>query len=210
MTASDPASAAVILNRARARARAEDLCRFIDASPMPFQGAEECARTLRDAGFEELSESDSWDLQPGGGYFLDRNGSTVIAFRMGGGAPAETGVSAVGAHLDSPNLRVKPHAATTNLGYRQLAVDVYGGPILASWSDRDLGLAGRVVLGKGTAGRAGHLDRVEDAARGRAPTGGAAHQRGHPPESQGQRGRPPARQATPPAADPRPRFHRAG
>ena len=141
---------AVILNRERARARALDLARFIDASPMPYQGCAEAVRRLTAAGFRALGEGDAWKLEAGRGYYITRADTTVLAFRVGKRAPSATGFAAIGTHLDSPNLRVKPHAEGLAQGYWQLGVDVYGGPILASWLDRDLGLAGRVVLQTGT------------------------------------------------------------
>jgi aspartyl aminopeptidase len=137
---------AVILDRDRARARALDLCRYVDASPMPYQASAESVRRLREAGYSLLREGDAWDLEPGRGYFVTRADTTVIAFRVGKQAPSATGFSLVGAHIDSPNLRVKPNADGLAAGYWVLGVDVYGGAILASWPDRDLGLAGRVVL----------------------------------------------------------------
>lgn len=148
-------SGAVVLDAKRARDRALDLCRFVDASPMPFQACAEITRRLREAGYEPLSEGDAWKLEKGRGYFVTRADTTVIAFRVGAKAPSETGFSVVGAHVDSPNLRLKPNAETTCGGYRQLGVEVYGGAILATWLDRDLGLAGRVVVQgkKGTTSR---------------------------------------------------------
>ena len=123
-----------------------DLCRFIDAGVMPYQAQAEICRRLTAAGYERLAEADPWKLVPGGGYFITRADTTVVAFRVGGMAPSETGFAIVGAHVDSPNLRIKPNAATSSFGYRKLGVDVYGGALLATWADRDLGLAGRVVL----------------------------------------------------------------
>lgn len=139
-------SAPVILDRARALDRAHDLLDYVDASPMPYLAAAETTRRLVAAGYRRLEEGAAWDLEPGGGYFLDRNGSTVVAFRLGTRPPADTGVSAVGAHLDSPNLRIKPRGGYTQFGHRQLAAEMYGGALLATWTDRDLGLSGRVVL----------------------------------------------------------------
>jgi len=147
--------APVLLDAARATARARDLCAFVDASPMPFQAVAESARRLVAAGFEELAESAAWKLEAGRGYFVTRNTSTILAFRLAAKAPSETGVALVGAHVDSPNLRVKPRAETTVEGYRRLEVEVYGGPILATWTDRDLGIAGRVVLAGDGAGPRG-------------------------------------------------------
>ncbi len=140
---------AVVLDADRALARAEDLCRFIDCGPMPQLAAVECARRLTGAGYQELREEYAWRLAPGGCYYVMRAGTTVIAFRAGSQAPAEAGIRAVGAHLDSPNLRVKPHGMNVAEGYRRLAVEVYGGALLATWTDRDLGLAGRLVVQDG-------------------------------------------------------------
>jgi aspartyl aminopeptidase len=146
---------AVILDAARATSRARDLCAFVDACPMPYQATAECARRLAAAGYEELTEGAPWKLRAGGGYFVTRNRTTLLAFRLAAKAPSETGVALVGAHLDSPNLRVKPRGETSHEGYRQLAVEVYGGAILATWLDRDLGIAGRVVLSGGGSGPRG-------------------------------------------------------
>ena len=149
--------AAVILDAKRAVARAKDMCAFIDASPMPYQAVAECARRLAAAGFRELAEGAEWKLEPGRGYWVTRNSTTLLAFRLAAKAPSSTGVALVGAHVDSPNLRVKPRADTVSEGYRQLGVEVYGGPILATWTDRDLGLAGRVVLSGDGAGPRGRV-----------------------------------------------------
>jgi aspartyl aminopeptidase len=141
--------AAVILDRDRAIARSLDLCRFIDAGPMPQLAAREVARRLDAAGYSALSEADAWALEPGAGYYVIRGDTTVVAFRVGAESPAEAGFRAFGAHLDSPNLRVKPVGTSTSEGYRRLAVEVYGGVLLPTWADRDLGLAGRVVIRDG-------------------------------------------------------------
>ncbi len=142
----NPGSAPVILDRDRARARAEDLLSYVDASPMPHHAVAETERRLRAAGYQELREDAAWDLAPGDARYVIRGGSTILAFRLGTEAPSETGVRAVGAHVDSPNLRVKPVGETGRFGYRQLAVSMYGGAIVASWTDRDLGLAGRLIV----------------------------------------------------------------
>jgi aspartyl aminopeptidase len=140
---------AVVLDRDRARERTLDLARFVDASPMPYQASAESQRRLEAAGYTRLEEGEAWDLAPGAQHFIVRADTTVVAFRVGRRPPSQTGFAMVGAHLDSPNLRLKPHAETGAQGYRQLAVEVYGGPILATWTDRDLGLAGRVVVQSG-------------------------------------------------------------
>lgn len=124
---------------------ARDLCSYIDASPTPYHAVAETARRLRAAGFTALEESDEWRLGPGDRRYIVRDGS-IIAFELGMRPLAESGFRIVGAHTDSPNLRIKPRAAVESNGYLQLAVEPYGGVLLHSWLDRDLSLAGRVSL----------------------------------------------------------------
>ncbi len=123
---------------------AQDLLDFIDASPSPWHAVATAEQRLQAAGFSRLQESASWQLQPGGRYFVVRGGASLIAFIIGQGAPAEHGLRLVGAHTDSPGLRLKPRAAHACEGHVRLGVEVYGGPILATFADRDLSLAGRV------------------------------------------------------------------
>ena len=125
---------------------AQDLASFIDASPTPFHAVHNAAARLLDAGFE-LFEAARAD-QPGA-RFVVRDGALVAW--VDGDAPLEP-MRLVGAHTDSPNLRVRPRPDTGTAGFRQLAVEVYGGALLNSWLDRDLGLAGRVVLRGGRDG----------------------------------------------------------
>ena len=122
----------------------EDLLRFLDASPTPFHAVETMAMALRAAGFESLDERDEWQLKPGGRYFVVRNGSSLVAFSCGESNLLQRGWRMVGAHTDSPNLKVKPTPELHRHGYFQLGVEVYGGALLNPWFDRDLGLAGRV------------------------------------------------------------------
>ena len=112
-------------------------------------------------GFRLLKEDERWQLEPGGRYCVVRGGASVVAFVMGSRPLAETGFRLVGAHTDSPGLRLKPRAALVGDGLLRLAVEVYGGPILATFSDRDLGLAGRVVVrsGPGQETRLARFDR---------------------------------------------------
>ena len=117
---------------------------FIDASPSPFHACASAATQLEAAGFTRLAEADAWPAAPGG-HYVQRGGSLVAWHTTPAHGPA-AGFRVVGAHTDSPNLRVKPHADAGRVGYRQLAVEVYGGALLNSWLDRDLGLSGRVVL----------------------------------------------------------------
>lgn len=140
--------------------RTADLLAYVDASPTPFHAVAEAARRLDQAGFRRLREEDPWSLQAGGRHYVTRNGSSLIAFVVGTGAAAEHGFRLVGAHTDSPNLRVKPQPETAKEGYRQLGVEVYGGVLLHTWFDRDLSLAGRVLLAGEADPRLVRLDRA--------------------------------------------------
>ncbi|HKY36149.1 MAG TPA: M18 family aminopeptidase [Polyangiaceae bacterium] len=127
-----------------------DLLAFIEAAPTPYHAVFELAARLDRAGFRRLFERDSFKLAPGESGYLVRGGGSIAAFRVGKKSPAEAGFAIVGAHTDSPNLRLKPKPELTAHGYEQLAVEVYGGVLLHTWLDRDLGLAGRIVLEDGS------------------------------------------------------------
>ena len=122
-----------------------ELLDFLAASPTPFHAVGEMARRLTDAGFERRPEAEPWELRPGGRYFTTRNDSSVIAWTLPAGTslPA-SGLRMVGAHTDSPCLKLKPQPETHRKGYLQLGVEVYGGALLNPWFDRDLSIAGRV------------------------------------------------------------------
>ena len=122
-----------------------DLLRFIDASPTPYHAAREAGARLSKAGFRELRAEDVWKLSPGDARYVVRGGS-LVAFVAGAAPPAAAGFRWVGAHTDSPNLRVKPRPDVTAHGCRQIAVEPYGGLLLHTWLDRDLSLAGRVSV----------------------------------------------------------------
>ncbi|MDC0404150.1 M18 family aminopeptidase [Porticoccaceae bacterium] len=122
------------------------LMAFLDASPTPFHAVESMQTLLNEASFSRLDESQEWQLEAGGRYYLTRNGSSIIAFVHGSEDVAQGGLRMVGAHTDSPCLMVKPHADIFVHGYHQLSVEVYGGALLNPWFDRDLGIAGRVVF----------------------------------------------------------------
>ncbi len=123
-----------------------NLLHYIDASPTPYHAVTQSVHMLEDAGFAPLREEDRWTLKPGDRGYVVRGGSSLAAFICGRVAPHEAGFLLVGAHTDSPNLRVKPVPELARSGYRQLAVEVYGSPLLSTWLDRDLSLAGRVVV----------------------------------------------------------------
>ena len=135
--------------------RARDLMAFIDASPTPYHAVAEAERRLAQAGFSALSEEEAWNLPPGMRGYVVRGGSSIAAVIVGQVPPAEAGFLLVGAHTDSPNLRVRPLPDVRAHGYRQLAVEPYGGLIQATWMDRDLSIAGRVVVAEGPADDAG-------------------------------------------------------
>jgi aspartyl aminopeptidase len=133
-----------------ADALTRDLLGFIEAAPTPYHAVSEVAGRLSKAGFRRLSERDTWQLRPGERGFVVRGGGSIAAFRVGEKSPAEAGFAVIGAHTDSPNLRLKPNAESSAHGYEQLLVEVYGGVLLSTWLDRDLGLAGRIVLEDGS------------------------------------------------------------
>ncbi|MCB9548537.1 MAG: M18 family aminopeptidase [Myxococcales bacterium] len=129
---------------ADARASAQGLLDFIDASPTPYHAVDQASRALQAAGFEALREDTRWVLEPGRAYYVVRGSGSIIAFRLGTAPAAEAGFRLLGAHTDSPNLRLKPRLAKSAHGYALLDVEPYGGLTLATWTDRDLGLAGQV------------------------------------------------------------------
>jgi len=116
---------------------------FLAASPTPFHAVRSLAAQLSAAGFTALDEAAAWSPQSGAAYFAIREGS-LVAFRMGNRPAMDSGFRIVGAHTDSPCLRVKPRPELISGGYLRLGVEVYGGVLLSTWFDRDLSLAGRV------------------------------------------------------------------
>lgn len=126
-----------------------ELLEFLRRSPTPFHAVANMVARLRGHGFVVLSESDSWQLQAGGRYIVVRNDSSLVAFTLGDADPVSAGFHMVGAHTDSPCLKVKPNPELNRNGYVQLGVEVYGGVLLNPWFDRDLTLAGRVTCTDG-------------------------------------------------------------
>ena len=123
-----------------------DLLAFIDRSPTPYHAVAESVARLSAVGFSEAQEAELWDLAPGDRRVVVRGDGSLLAFQVGSVSPAVGGFRIVGAHTDSPNLRIKPRADLTAHGYRQFAVEPYGAALLHTWMDRDLSLAGRVTL----------------------------------------------------------------
>jgi aspartyl aminopeptidase len=124
----------------------QDLLAFIDLSPTPYHAVAETAVRLEAAGFTRLTEGELWDHGPGACRYVVRNDGSLMAFQVGSASPAQAGFRILGAHTDSPNLRLKPAPDVSAHGYRQLAVEPYGGVLLHTWLDRDLSLAGRVSV----------------------------------------------------------------
>ena len=138
-------------------ALAADLSALVMESPSSFHAAYAVRERLVDAGFAELDEDEAWALEPGGRYVVVRDGA-VLAFAVpGSGSDSATASGTalpfhvVGAHTDSPGFKLKPQPDVTAAGALQTGVEIYGGPLLNSWLDRELCFAGRLVLTDGTA-----------------------------------------------------------
>ncbi|ANW19172.1 M18 family aminopeptidase [Streptomyces clavuligerus] len=134
------------------RGHTDDLMTFLAASPSPYHAVATAAQRLEKAGFRQVRETDAWDTGAGagtGGKYVVRGGA-LIAWYVPEGADPHTPFRIVGAHTDSPNLRVKPDPDTGAHGWRQIAVEIYGGALLNSWLDRDLGISGRLSLRDGS------------------------------------------------------------
>lgn len=123
----------------------QDFFQFLQASPTPFHAVANMAGKLRAAGFQQLLESDFWELRAGSSYFIIRDNGALAAFTLASEQKGDQGFRCIGTHTDSPALQIKPLAGKTSHSYFQLGVEVYGGPLLATWFDRDLSIAGRVV-----------------------------------------------------------------
>ncbi|MFZ2781720.1 MAG: M18 family aminopeptidase [Rectinemataceae bacterium] len=122
------------------------LCDFIDASPTAFHAADNLSAALQARGAVELSETETWNLEPGAAYFVRRGGSALIAFRPGLRSAGESGFVLAGAHTDSPGLKLRLEKALASRNLIRSPVEVYGGAILSGWLDRPLGLAGRIAM----------------------------------------------------------------
>lgn len=127
---------------------ANEFINFVNESPTPYHVVQNAKDLLMGAGFKELSERQSWtqELANSGKYFVTRNGSSIIAFTVGANWKPGNGISMIGAHTDSPVLRIKPVSKSVKEGYHQVGVEIYGGGIWHTWFDRDLSCAGRVFV----------------------------------------------------------------
>jgi len=129
----------------------DDLLGFLRGAPTPFHAVDQARRRLEARNFQALDEAEPWDRLGAGAYYVTSSGTNLFAFVLPEAREHRRQFRIVGAHTDSPNLRVKPNAEYTAEGHAQIAVEVYGGVLLNSWLDRDLGIAGRVMV-RGDAG----------------------------------------------------------
>jgi aspartyl aminopeptidase len=138
---------------------ARRLLAFCDASPSPYHACATAAATLGDIGFTRLAEDAAWPGEPGSWYVV--RGGSLIAWATGPGHQPHDGFRIVGAHTDSPNLRVKPRPDVMRAGVHQIGIEAYGGVLLNSWLGRDLGLSGRVAVRRNGTGALVRLLRVD-------------------------------------------------
>lgn len=126
---------------------ANDLIDFIHESPTNFHAVLSVKKQLQEHGFKQLFSGEAWRIEHGGKYFVTKNHSSLFAFVPGNGNLAEEGFKLICAHSDSPTFRIKPHAEMLVEGkYLKLNTEVYGGPIMYTWFDRPLSIAGRVMV----------------------------------------------------------------
>ncbi|SLM34417.1 aspartyl aminopeptidase [Lasallia pustulata] len=127
---------------------ANDFLSFVNASPTPFHAVRSAKQRLVRAGFKEIKERDAWAsvCQPGGKYYLTRNASTILAFAIGKKWKPGNPIAMIGAHTDSPCLRIKPVSKKQSDGFLQVGVETYGGGLWHTWFDRDLSIAGRAMI----------------------------------------------------------------
>ena len=126
---------------------ANELLDFIYKSPTAFHAVDTIKKVLNKEGFSELKECEKWNIEKGQKYYMTKNDSAIVAFVVGNGEVHEDGFKIIGAHTDSPTFRIKPNPEmTSEQSYIKLNTEVYGGPILNTWLDRPLAVAGRVTL----------------------------------------------------------------
>ncbi|XP_042520537.1 probable aspartyl aminopeptidase [Macadamia integrifolia] len=142
-----------------------DLIDFLNASPTAFHAVDEAKKRLKNAGFEQISEREEWKLLVGKKYYFTRNYSTIVAFAIGKKYVAGNGFHIVGAHTDSPSLKLMPVTKVTKGGCLEVGVQTYGGGLWHTWFDRDLSIAGRLMIRKGKGDSASYchqLVRIEE------------------------------------------------
>ena len=146
----------------RTRTAALDLISFINASPSPYHAVLESVNRLERAGFTRVSEKEPhWTVTPGGKYYVTRGQSAFVAFAIGEDFAPGNGLTMSAAHSDSPCLRVKPKSTLEKGGYLSLGVETYGGGLWYTWFDRDLSIAGRVIVARGDGSFESRLVKVD-------------------------------------------------
>lgn len=130
----------------QAREMTIDLMRFIENSPTAAHAIAAAAARLERAGFTRFEEQSAWKLHPGDKFYVVRGYSSLVAGCLGSAPPAEGGFRIACAHTDAPGLRLKPNAQYDSNGYLQIGVEIYGDPLIATWTDRDLSLAGKLFV----------------------------------------------------------------
>ncbi|MDA3884904.1 MAG: M18 family aminopeptidase [Candidatus Delongbacteria bacterium] len=128
---------------------AKDLNNFIDRSPTSSHCVIESEEILKKAGYKKIDEAKKWNLKAGDKFYIIRHETSLVAGVIGNKKPNISGFRMIGSHTDSPAIKLKPNSLYTKGGCVQLATEIYGGPIFASWMDKDLSLAGRVIVKKG-------------------------------------------------------------
>lgn len=138
-----------------------DFAKFLDSSCSAFQAVETLGKLYDAAGFTRLAETDNWNLERSGKYYFTRNMATIVAFTVGGAYKPNNGFTVVGAHTDSPCIKIKPKTCSVKHGALVLNTFGYGGGLWHTWFDRDLGLAGRAVVRTAEGGLVTKLVRID-------------------------------------------------
>lgn len=139
------------------RKYANDLLKFLNSAPTPFQSVDELEKMLAAAGATKLDEGDEWNVERGKLYYMTKRGTQIAAFKIGG-EPKETGFRIGAAHEDSPGFRIKSVPSKVDFGIERISVELYGGLIVHGWLDRPLEFAGRVMVKENGAAKAVNIN----------------------------------------------------
>lgn len=128
----------------------DDLLVFIDKAKSVYHASRQIQDKLDNVGFIKLDEKESWNLENGRSYYIERNSSAIVAFKLGSTPLNKSGFKIIGAHTDSPGLKIKTNSLTKYKNLTKIGIEVYGGPILSTWLDKPLSIAGRITLKSAT------------------------------------------------------------